>query len=305
MLVLIGSRALEKYGRLKGRKPADWDVISKATKDRIFFGGQVVEFSAASDQENPTNAFIYLYSMYMGVEEVDTPAGKAVVAPLEVLKTLKIASAPYLQKAKHSWDLRQLDDIELPAVLQRVAQVRAREIEERVERQKQAFFGKYDIERHLEHDRLHTFINPVPTYTKVLADAVNIDRERFLSLSLTDQVSVLREEALVLALERELIPQVVKIPSLAPVFYNKFARVHDSTDPAIRWLSRLSVPGKLKDHPDWLAIWADEASDVLLDGYDEWWQDKLAQLSKDFWKEVLTIAHKENDNGSKHEKTSR
>jgi hypothetical protein len=291
MLVLIGSHALKHYGRLHGREPADWDVMSKATKQKIVYGGQVVEFSAANDPENATNAFLYLYSVYMADDEVETPAGKALVAPLEVLKVLKMSCANHMDKAKHAWDLKYLTDIKLPDVLNIVMHVRYGEIAERVKRQKEQFFNKYNIKRYLEHDRLHTFVNPVPTYTKALEDAVNISRERFLALSITDQVNVLREEALVLALERELIPQVVKHPSLAPVFYNKFAMVRTSADPAIRWLSRLSIPGKLKDHPDWLAIWAEEASDILLDGYETWWQEKLDQLSKEFWTEVLTIAH--------------
>jgi hypothetical protein len=54
------------------------------------------------------------------------------------------------------------------------------------------------------HDDLHTIINPVPTYTKILADGaqVEVDEEKFKSLTHEEKCDLVREEIFVMAFER-------------------------------------------------------------------------------------------------------
>jgi hypothetical protein len=55
-----------------------------------------------------------------------------------------------------------------------------------------------------DHDFLHTLINPVPTYTKVLKDGaeVEVDEDKFNALSFEDKLALVREEVYVMAYER-------------------------------------------------------------------------------------------------------
>ena len=55
-----------------------------------------------------------------------------------------------------------------------------------------------------DHDYLHTLINPIPTYKKVLADGadVNVDENKFQALSHADKLELVREECYVMAYER-------------------------------------------------------------------------------------------------------
>jgi len=61
-----------------------------------------------------------------------------------------------------------------------------------------ALKGKYD------HDYLHTIINPLPTYLKVLKDGAEVDvsEEKFNSLSHSEKLELVREEVYVMAYER-------------------------------------------------------------------------------------------------------
>lgn len=54
------------------------------------------------------------------------------------------------------------------------------------------------------HDELHTYINPSPTYFKVLKDdaEVEVDENKFNKLSFNEKVNLVQEEVLVMAYER-------------------------------------------------------------------------------------------------------
>lgn len=69
---------------------------------------------------------------------------------------------------------------------------------------KEEFFNNainYDF---LEHDVTHTFINPVPIYTKVLKDnsEVELDKTKFNLLSFEEKLLFVKEEVMVMAWER-------------------------------------------------------------------------------------------------------
>jgi hypothetical protein len=54
------------------------------------------------------------------------------------------------------------------------------------------------------HDLLHTFINPVPTYLKILKndEEVDVDEVKFNNLSFEDKCNLVREEVYIMAYER-------------------------------------------------------------------------------------------------------
>lgn len=60
------------------------------------------------------------------------------------------------------------------------------------------------ISKKYDHDQLHTFINPTPTYLKVLKDGaeVEVDENKFNNLSFQEKLDLVREEVYVMAFER-------------------------------------------------------------------------------------------------------
>lgn len=53
-----------------------------------------------------------------------------------------------------------------------------------------------------DHDHLHTIINPIPTYTKVLIGEVEVSEEKFDMLTHEEKIELVREEIYVMAYER-------------------------------------------------------------------------------------------------------
>lgn len=55
-----------------------------------------------------------------------------------------------------------------------------------------------------DHDYLHTILNSVPTYTKILKDGaeVEVDEEKFNALAIEDKFKLVQEEVMVMAWER-------------------------------------------------------------------------------------------------------
>src|SRR6266853_1154969 len=125
-MILIGSRALDYWGKLVGRNSADWDVICNpgATfehKKTIVIEGQRVEYQWPTKEDESTQGLINYFNDYVHPKgetkyTYDIPGHHDVghaIASLPMLKCLKLSSAPHLCKAKNYWDLQQLEDIEL------------------------------------------------------------------------------------------------------------------------------------------------------------------------------------------------
>ena len=53
-----------------------------------------------------------------------------------------------------------------------------------------------------EHDDLHKIINPIPIYSTILKDEVELDEAKFNELSFENKLSFVREEVIVMAYER-------------------------------------------------------------------------------------------------------
>lgn len=69
---------------------------------------------------------------------------------------------------------------------------------------KEDFFTNAVNENVDEHDHLHTLINPIPMYTRILKDGaeVELDENKWNNLSYEDKLEVVREETYVMAYER-------------------------------------------------------------------------------------------------------
>lgn len=73
-----------------------------------------------------------------------------------------------------------------------------------LEQGKEEFFTNNVNEDVDQHDYLHTLINPIPMYTKLLKDGceVELDENKWYNLSFEDKCEVVREETYVMAFER-------------------------------------------------------------------------------------------------------
>lgn len=60
------------------------------------------------------------------------------------------------------------------------------------------------IKTEVDHDTMHTFLNPVPIYTKILKDGAEVEvcEEKFNNLSYEDKLELVREEIYIMSAER-------------------------------------------------------------------------------------------------------
>lgn len=282
-MLLIGSHALKYHNRLIGREPFDIDLISfNKTKSfrilNLYFENHNVFESLST----------FLLFFYVLLCRKYTDEGGTKIVSLSVLKLLKLSCVDYLHKAKHSWDLQQLEDIKLNFFEKFILWLRRNEVRRRVEKSKNKFFNKYQIPRYFEHDYLHTLIVKNPKYLEVLKDdGVSICKERFNNLKDSDKVSLILEEAFVLALERELIPILKKNPYFVKKITADFVKTNTSNTIAQKWISRLSISGKLKDHPEFIAEWALKNYNLILVDLEKKWNTYFENLPIEFWQRCL------------------
>lgn len=283
MKVLVGSNALAFHGKLKGRNPADWDII---TDEPDFKSQPYLEVTFA--QPNTSDAEIIAWFKRYEHEWLETPYGKVIVAPLTILKILKLSCVNHLDKQKHQWDLDQLTNVNINTPwLQKILTQREAEVIARVELQKEKFFNKYSIPRYVDHDLLHEYIADNPMYLRILVDSVDVSETKFNALTENEKRDLVREECLVLGLERELIPNIKRAPMLARVMVQQFLKTDTSDTVAMRWLSRMSIEQKIKDHPVFVTKWTQKNIDFIMDGFHEYWQEKNNRLPVEFWEFLL------------------
>lgn len=282
MLVLIGSKALKFYNRLQDREPADFDFI---TNDLNRVSKPGVEYSLATPSS--TNEEILKYCVNFFTYWGETPYGHALIPPLSILKLLKLSCYKHLDKAKHEWDLKQLEDIQLDSYLVDLCNRRELEVMTRVEKQKTEFFDKYDVKRYIDHDLIHSYVAERPMYLNILTNAVDVSEEKFKHLSDEDKRRLVREECLVLSLERELIPKVKQAPFMVKSMVKEFKKTDTSDTVCLRWLSRLSIVNKVKGHPPWLSEWTNANIKYVLEGMNAWWSDRLDAMPVSFWEALL------------------
>ncbi len=287
MLILIGSQALKHYGRLHNRQPADYDFISSEPRERELKNNVYADFSHSTRSDQMLIELCTKISVSDYASVVETPFGLAMVAPLDVLKLLKLSCVTQLDKAKHTWDLEHLENISIKG-LEHILAIRTEEVSKRVAIQKQEFFQKYKgVTHYVDHDWMHQLINPNPIYLRTLVDAVDASEAKFLRLSEEEKRMLVREECLVLALERDLIPRIKLANCLVKVLVEEFLKTNTSDTSAMRWLSRLSIEGKVKDHPVWVTRWTASHNAYIMDGFDSWWNEKMRGMPVEFWQKVL------------------
>lgn len=281
--VLIGSQALQHYGLLNDRIPADWDFIVE-DKGWIKKNDRSLDLSFANSSLEKSNRIIFENSQKGDI--VNTPLGEAFVVSLPLLKVMKIASLE-LNKIKNEQDLMKLNYINLNQEENNILVQRLEETRLKIKYQKENFFNKYSIERFIDHDDLHLFINKSPAYFLIKKGAVEVDERLFNQLSLNDKKLILWEEAFVLALERYLIPNLRNRPMFSDQICDNFFLVNKTSDPAIHYLNKLCEKNKLKDHPVFLQKWAISNYPDLINGYSSWWVNTFDNLDENFWTEVL------------------
>lgn len=286
MKLVIGSKALEVHlGReVLGRAPADLDIMTPNEITKL----PCVEWH---DLATDTDKEIYNYCLNKKLIKIEHPElDELHIAPLEILKVLKLSSRGHLNKIKHDWDLTLLKNVELSPELEDLAGRREQEVIKRLDKSRKDFFDVYNIYRPIPHDTLHTYVNPIPAFHKILKkDGVSVCQSRFESLSMEDKVAIVREEVLVLALERQFIPEVILAQSMITLFVDRFQRVETTNDIAYKMLSYFAF--KLKDNPEWLAEFAKTHYTDINSGFQEWWRKRVHNLPTEFWSKLLTVAH--------------
>lgn len=115
------------------------------------------------------------------------------------------------QWKKHMYDIQFLFDKDLdyhPTLLEELIE-HWMKTKDKVHRSflattKEDFFTNAVNEDVDEHDHLHTLINPVPMFTRILKDGaeVELDENKWNNLSHKDKLEVVREETYVMAYER-------------------------------------------------------------------------------------------------------
>lgn len=189
MKYLIGSRAIKNIFPDFTRIPKDFDYLV-VTKQPILKQGDLVE-------EYHVNPPLYEYVSKNGVNA-------------DVLYTLKVSHIFWdINWAKHMFDIVFLKEHGAKLIkplfdklYEYWNQFHGNNKRSDLSMTGEEFFNnaltKYD------HDVLHTYLNPTPTYLKVLKDGADVDvsEEKFNNLSFEDKLELVREEVYVMAFER-------------------------------------------------------------------------------------------------------
>jgi hypothetical protein len=189
MKYLIGSRAIKSLFPDFTREPKDYDYLVE-TKQPTKREGDLVE-------EYHVNPVLYNYVSQNGINA-------------DVLYTLKVSHIFWdIFWAKHMFDIVFLKEHGAKLIrplfdelYEYWNQFHGKNQRSDLTMSAESFFDnaltKYD------HDVLHTYINPTPTYFKVLKDGaeVEVSEDKFNLLSDEDKMQLVREEVYVMAFER-------------------------------------------------------------------------------------------------------
>jgi hypothetical protein len=213
-MLIVGSVALTRY--ISGIRPRDVDILLPADSphaEGVFttnLGDRVVPLEITKATPGSTDDI--LTSLYSGL------------APIEVLYWLKMShrfkkDSPHFTKTRNDIILMRG---RFPYVMgMKPSWFEQREKETYTKTpalnvSKEEFFdtSKTGVIQHYDHDWLHTVVarivngTKIPTYTRYMKDgaAVACDRGKFEALGKRQRLDGVIEEAMVLALERSLIP---------------------------------------------------------------------------------------------------
>jgi hypothetical protein len=192
-MILIGSQAIKFHYPSFPREPKDFDFAVKIPGQATTIGGKRVEFL-----ENP----VLCETIERGVASPD------------VLVTLKASHLCWdINWSKHMWDTQWLLERGhkiVPDLFWKLytqwENIHGKNKRSDLTLSKEDFFDnaltKYD------HDTLHTYLNPIPTYLSMLSDGrdVEICPLKFEAASHEDKVKLVKEEVSVMAFERFKLP---------------------------------------------------------------------------------------------------
>lgn len=182
------------------------------------------------------------------------------------------------------------NDGSLEDLMKKIYQMRFKETIKRVgdtlismEKSEEEFFAD-NVERFIDHDELHTEVgiafreDPDPLFKKYQSDPtkVNLDREVFLKATPTDRIDMLREEVVVLLLERKWIPEIIKCYKemcIPYIYYNEEEKANELKEVGANYVTNLCGQGDY-----WLRRFCIDHVHLLLDPkkYDF---DKLKELT--------------------------
>lgn len=188
-MLLIGSKAIKHFYPDFSRNPHDTDyIVEDSSKHQKEKG---VEFL-----ENPI-----LFKMQSeGVINMDTLLSLKISHMFwDNMWEKHLFDIQFLLKKGHKYDLDLVNEFRAHwnKVLPKVRR-------SQLAMNKEDFFNNAVNEDSNEHDYLHTLINPVPMYTRLLKDGceVELDESKWVALSFEDKCAVVFEETAVMAWER-------------------------------------------------------------------------------------------------------
>lgn len=241
MILLIGSQAARAWFPDFPREPRDWDAIAPLADIAAWakvnapiisrlvptsahkYGcrlvdGTRIEFEVAQPYPSPS----LIYPAHREFRRVAFPGADAFAVTPDFLWAIKRAHAVFpIRWEKTMHDLHWLAE-RIGPVGSRVSafcNLRRGEHEARYEQRKvklamsnEAFFAKSEkyVQRRIPHDRLHEIVayGPRPLFERFKTDLskASLDRKLFKEAPLSDRINLVREEAMVIALERYIIP---------------------------------------------------------------------------------------------------
>ena len=197
--ILIGSAAVDKHAPgLVRRDVKDMDYLTTDSKSTMRDNEDFIDGSGILDKYSFTSD----------------------VASLDELYTLKVSHSFWVVSSVRTWqkhmsDIRLLKDYgaslvpELYDVCYAVWEQRKGAKNVNLSQDREEFFGN-NVRRKYVHDSVHAAVayHDEPMYTRILADGeeVKTSKRKFFELSDAEKRDLVREEVMVLSLERDLVP---------------------------------------------------------------------------------------------------
>lgn len=191
-MILIGSKAIRHWFPDFPREPKDYDYIvgkdeKHLTTNKIAETGERIEYLENAIFDNCNKSVLFPNDLY----------------------TLKISHLFWdINWQKHMFDVQFLLkkgcvlDKELFLLLYGYWNViHGKNKRSDLKMTAEDFFDNA-VKCEYEHDYLHTLLNPIPTYTKILIGEVEVSEEKFNLLSQEDKFNLVREEVMLMAWER-------------------------------------------------------------------------------------------------------
>lgn len=199
--ILIGSKAIRYYFPSFPREPKDTDYI-------IY---EYQKFDEFSEVNQPSDGTRIEYLKNKVITDKYKGTGKSII-DVNDLCTLKASHLMWqINWEKHLFDLQfllkqgcKIDHKLFYELYEFWNTYHSKNKRSDLKMSKEDFFNNAINYDEAEHDYLHTLINPVPIYTKVLKDGceVELDETKFHKLTYEEKLDFCREEVMIMGFER-------------------------------------------------------------------------------------------------------